>query len=298
MPWVKIDDQFADHPKIMQAGPLAAWIYVCGLCYSARYLTDGFIPDGQVRKLADVDDVTPLVTRLVDVGLWDVSPGGYQIHDYLDYNPTGEQIKEERKASAKRQADYRERHRKPNGRFGSDNQSSNGVSNAVTNDATNDVVTTAPSPSPSPDTTQKPDPKGADAPTQTPSTFEQWRDGYRSAENQSGYAGFMLTTLYPGYYKGTVKPNYGMLAKMLKANDAEYVLSLFFQQSSRPPTGDPVRFIQGILNNKPSAGDGRPPAKPRVGSNYHEDTQEEADRANAAAAARLAAQEASHAKDQ
>ena len=58
MSWIKIDDQFADHPKVLQAGPLASWMYVCGLTYAGRYLTDGFIPAGQVRKLADVDNAT------------------------------------------------------------------------------------------------------------------------------------------------------------------------------------------------------------------------------------------------
>jgi hypothetical protein len=87
---------------------------------------------------------------------------------------------------------------------------------------------------------------GAGAPT-VPSTFEQWRDGYRKAENPNGYAGWMLTQLYPTYYAGAVKPNYGMLAKLLKTHDAEYVLSLIFQNSARPPSGDPLRFVSGIL---------------------------------------------------
>ncbi len=41
MSWIKIDDQFSDHPKIIEAGPLAGWLYVSSLCYCGRYLTDG-----------------------------------------------------------------------------------------------------------------------------------------------------------------------------------------------------------------------------------------------------------------
>ena len=93
--------------------------------------------------------------------------------------------------------------------------------------------------------------EGADAPTQTPSTFEQWRDGYRSADKPVTYAGWMLTQLYPNYYRGEVKPNYGMLGKLLKAHDAEYVLSLAFQHSARPPSGDPIRFLSGVLKKQP-----------------------------------------------
>ena len=98
--------------------------------------------------------------------------------------------------------------------------------------------------------------KGAIAPP-VPSTFEQWREGYRSAENPNGYAGWMLTCLYPGYYTNSTKPNYGMLGKLLKANDAEYVLSLAFQHSARPPAGDPIRFLAGVVKKQ---GGGRNPS--------------------------------------
>ena len=154
MSWIKLDDQFADHPKVVAAGPLAAWLYVCGLTYCGRYLTDGWIPEGQVRKLADIDDATAQAQRLVDVGLWERVDDGYLVHDYLEYNPTGERVKAERAANARRQAEWRERNRQDNGQFGDDvtdteperNAPHNGERNAVTDAA----VTTAPSPSPSP----------------------------------------------------------------------------------------------------------------------------------------------------
>lgn len=88
MAWLKLDDAFTDHPKIMAAGPMAGWLHVCALTYCSRLLTDGFIPAGQVRKLADIDNAGELVQRLIDAGLWDTCDGGYQIHDYLDFNPS------------------------------------------------------------------------------------------------------------------------------------------------------------------------------------------------------------------
>lgn len=100
MAWVKLDDQFADHPKIIKAGPLAGWLYICGLTYCGRYLTDGYIPRGQVRKLADVDDATALADRLVAVGLWEEIEDGYVVHDYLEYNPTAEEVLATREARA------------------------------------------------------------------------------------------------------------------------------------------------------------------------------------------------------
>ncbi len=159
MSWIKIDDQFADHPKVLQAGPLASWLYVCGLTYCGRYLTDGWIPMQQVRKLADVDDPLGLAARLVAVGLWEEQPDGFIVHDYHDYNPTAEKVKADRAAAARRQADWRDGHRKEAGQYGTDEIPSNGVSNGVTDDE----VTTAPSPSPSPSPVPVPIPAAAAA---------------------------------------------------------------------------------------------------------------------------------------
>ena len=93
---------------------------------------------------------------------------------------------------------------------------------------------------------------GADAPA-IPVTFEQWRDGYRAADNKPGYAGYMLTTMYPSYYRGEVKPNYGMLAKLLNGSDPEYFLGLIHKHSANPPLGDPVKFLAGVLKKQPQA---------------------------------------------
>ena len=98
MSWVKLDDQFPDHPKIMQAGPLAGWLYVCGLAYCNRLLTDGFIPAGAVNRLADVPNAPKLAAALVTAGLWDAAAGGYQVHDYLEYQPSREQSERTKEA--------------------------------------------------------------------------------------------------------------------------------------------------------------------------------------------------------
>lgn len=100
--WSKLDDGFADHPKVMAAGPAASWLYVCALTYANRLLTDGYIPATQVRKLADVDNAMALAERLVEVNLWERVDDGFQIHDFLDYNPSREKVLAERDAAAER----------------------------------------------------------------------------------------------------------------------------------------------------------------------------------------------------
>lgn len=92
MAWVKLDEKFPDHPKVSAAGPLASWLYVCGVAYCNRMLTDGFIPATQVRRLADVDNSDELAARLVATGLWEEANGGFLIHDYLDYQPSRKHV--------------------------------------------------------------------------------------------------------------------------------------------------------------------------------------------------------------
>jgi hypothetical protein len=125
--WVRLADDVADHPKLLQAGPLAAWLWVCGLAYCNRHLTDGLIPAAQIRRLADVDDPALLAIRLVDAGLWEAVAGGYQVHDYGEYQPSAEDVKRERRAAAERARTYRARH----GSNAGSNEGSNGVSDAV-----------------------------------------------------------------------------------------------------------------------------------------------------------------------
>ena len=114
MAWVKIDDQFTDHPKVVAAGPLAGWLYVCGLTYCSRYLTDGFIPEAQIRRMADIKNPAACASRLVDAGLWIRVDGGYHVHDYLEYQPSAEKVRADRSAAQERMKRVRSQDVRPN----------------------------------------------------------------------------------------------------------------------------------------------------------------------------------------
>jgi hypothetical protein len=98
MAWVKLDDQFPDHPKVIEAGPEAAWLYVAALCYSSAKLTDGAIPTALVGRLTAHRGGERLAERLVAVGLWERAPSGYQVHDYGDYQPSAAATRAKREA--------------------------------------------------------------------------------------------------------------------------------------------------------------------------------------------------------
>ena len=57
MAWVKIDDNFAQHPKIAQVGPLGMAMQIAALCYCNRLMTDGFIPKRVASTLLALDGI-------------------------------------------------------------------------------------------------------------------------------------------------------------------------------------------------------------------------------------------------
>lgn len=106
MPFIQLDDQITEHPKILKAGGTAAWVWVTAIAYCQRQLTDGFIGDAAVCRLAE--ETTPkLLDKLVTVGLLDRVDGGYQVHDYLTHNPSKETVLRRRAESAARKSHSR-----------------------------------------------------------------------------------------------------------------------------------------------------------------------------------------------
>jgi hypothetical protein len=95
MAWVRIDDLAPDHPKLLKAGLAATGFWLRALAYCSRQLTDGFVPN-EAAELMGKGQGAKLAQRLVEVGLWDRAEGGYQVHDYHDYQPSREQIRARR----------------------------------------------------------------------------------------------------------------------------------------------------------------------------------------------------------
>ena len=109
MPWFKVDDTLAWHSKSVQAGNAAMGLWVRAGSWSSQQLTEGFIPDAIANSLGTRTEIS----RLVAARLWvEVPGGGYRFHEYLDRNPTREQVETAREAAAERQRKAREAARK------------------------------------------------------------------------------------------------------------------------------------------------------------------------------------------
>jgi len=110
MTWARIDDHFHSHPKVASLGPYmlaCVGLHALALSWCTDQLTDGLIPTDQVPRLAgDVALLLPkgqpweLVERLLAVGMWEEIPGGYRIHDFLDYNPSKHEVLQLRRTRA------------------------------------------------------------------------------------------------------------------------------------------------------------------------------------------------------
>jgi len=105
MGWVRIDDNFADHPKVIGLSDTAFRLYIEALCYSNRQLTDGFIPMSVYLKASKNDDAD----YLIEAGLWEEVPKGYLIRSYTEYQPTREKVHSKRDQSRERLKKFREK---------------------------------------------------------------------------------------------------------------------------------------------------------------------------------------------
>ncbi len=88
MTWVRLDDAFATNPKVFMLSDGAFRAYVVGLCYASQHLTDGFVPAGYVKLRH--------ARELEAAGMWDQDGSGWQIHDFLEYNPSKQEVEQER----------------------------------------------------------------------------------------------------------------------------------------------------------------------------------------------------------
>ncbi|MFL4904871.1 hypothetical protein ACJ6WF_17190 [Streptomyces sp. MMS24-I2-30] len=106
-------------------------LHVSAICWCAENLTDGHISDRELPLIARLRNVKATARQLQEAGLWDRVDGGWFIHDYLDYNPSRDQVLAERKRNAERQERWR---RRKNGKPTTPKDDRNGGSNGVTPD--------------------------------------------------------------------------------------------------------------------------------------------------------------------
>ena len=121
MSWTKLDDQFFTHPKVIDLPKDAKLLYLSALAYCAGQLTDGLITPGALRVVAATVDVSRAdAAELVSAGLWEKVEAGWQVHDYLEYQPTRDKALAIKQARA--EAGSRGGHKSADSRAGANTQ--------------------------------------------------------------------------------------------------------------------------------------------------------------------------------
>ena len=98
MGWVKLDDGFPAHPKVVGLSDAAVRAHLEALCYAAKYETDGMVPDVVAAN-------GPVRAELMASGLWENGPASaIIIHDYLVYNPSRSEREQNRNRTRTKRA--------------------------------------------------------------------------------------------------------------------------------------------------------------------------------------------------
>ena len=111
--WIKLSEDFFDDPKIISAGPDAAMLYVAGLCYCSRLLTDGVIPKGAVERFTPIRPVkknAAAIVALISVGLWSDKAETFIVRKYTDHQSTKADVEAKREAARVRMNKRRSSH--------------------------------------------------------------------------------------------------------------------------------------------------------------------------------------------
>jgi hypothetical protein len=102
--WLKVESKFPSHPKVCDAGDrlgaygsgrvLALWLFASA--YAVDQLTDGFIPRAVIAQCPHVRQPLVVAQAMVAAGLWHRANGGWDVHDFSRYNPSGSAVKASR----------------------------------------------------------------------------------------------------------------------------------------------------------------------------------------------------------
>lgn len=110
MPWVKIDDGFFDNRTNRALGAPGRDLFLAGLCYCAKGLTDGIIAKTDLALILAQAQAKPrVVEQLVKAGRWIDHGDHYEVDEYLTYQWSRARVEAEREASRERQRRARAR---------------------------------------------------------------------------------------------------------------------------------------------------------------------------------------------
>lgn len=262
MPWVKLDDDFFDHIKVVRVGRDARDLYLAALLYSSKSLSDGNVPSDILDYLAGkagVSNPAELAHRLVDVNLWEEAECGWLIHDYHEYNPAAERVIADRNAARERMAKVRENGHAQKPDVPPMYRSRSGEVHA-NNGRTTDEVPPTPYPVPVPDRSPEnsvsshEETAALTRPPVLPKSFATYTEALRGAPANKAAA--VLAEAIEVTY-GVECKQFGRLAKLANAHGAgELLRTIFGCVGQWNRVDDPVNFVQATITSRKNGRNG------------------------------------------
>lgn len=108
MTWVKLDDSFFFNRKAVAVGADGRLMFLASMCYCSLQENNGVFDKAALQVIAAMAGVDVSVgDKLVAAELWHDRGERVEVHDYLRYNPTREQLVAQREAAKSRQQSLR-----------------------------------------------------------------------------------------------------------------------------------------------------------------------------------------------
>lgn len=160
MPWLRVDDGLFLHPKWLATPSSARGLWITALSYCGNQSNGGIIPSALLPVLGGTENDA---SDLVQSGLWIAIDGGWQIHNFVEYNdastPQAKSARSDKRSEAGRRAGLASAAARQ--RLGNDCSTISNDRSTIFNDAstidqrssTNGQRFSTPSPSPSPSPT-------------------------------------------------------------------------------------------------------------------------------------------------
>jgi hypothetical protein len=108
---LRVYDEFLEDEKICALHDRSYRVHMSGLIYAAKNLTDGQLTEKAVKVIQAILEfqVKRYVVELVEAGLWVPAADGYEIKNFLEFNPRAATVKKERAMSRNRMRKMRDR---------------------------------------------------------------------------------------------------------------------------------------------------------------------------------------------
>lgn len=100
----RLDTGWHEHPKILALSLAGMAVHAWSISYCDATRSDGFIPEGGWPSKKGFDSG---VKEVIKAGLWEPCAGGFQLHDFAQYNRTKAEIENEQAQNAERQRRWR-----------------------------------------------------------------------------------------------------------------------------------------------------------------------------------------------